>query len=195
MDLAHQYRRLNNDNVFTFRDGSDDVVLDRDACDANQKAFRLERQASGNRLAAIVRRGMQLNARKLHQPQPPEADSAAAQRAQDPEDDKGLRVTLVPNQKYGSFTINGEPQLFHATFEEMMKEMQPQLPQDVMMAEEQPHVDWEAMGATAKSNNGQGKVKGQVKGQVMKGKVKGQEQPMKGKGQEQPMKRKKLNSQ
>ena len=76
-----------------------------------------------------------------------------------------------------------------------MKEMQPQLPQDVMMAEEQPHVDWEAMGATAKSNNGQGKAKGQVKGQVMKGKVKGQEQPMKGKGQEQPMKRKKLNSQ
>ena len=50
--------------------------------------------------------------------------------------------------------------LFHATREEMMKEMQPQLPQDVMMAEEQPHVDWEAMGATAKSNNGQGKVKG-----------------------------------
>ena len=88
--LANQYRRLNDDNVFIFRDGSDDVVLDRDACDANQKAFRLERQASGNRLAAIVRRGMQLNPKRLHQPQPPEADSAAAQQAQDPEDDKGL---------------------------------------------------------------------------------------------------------
>ena len=77
----------------------------------------------------------------------------------------------------------------------LLQEMQPHLPQDVMMAEEHPHVDWEAMGATTKSNNGQSKVKGQVKGQVMKGKVKGQEQPMKGKGQEQPMKRKKLNSQ
>ena len=70
----------------------------RDACLANQEAFRLERQASGNRLAAIVRRGMQLNPKRLHQPQPPEADSAAAQRAQDPEDDKGLRVTLVPRR-------------------------------------------------------------------------------------------------
>ena len=72
-----------------------DPVLGRDACLANQEVFRLERQASGNRLAAKVRRGEQLDARKLHQPQPPEADSAAAQRAQDPEDDKGLRVTLV----------------------------------------------------------------------------------------------------
>ena len=89
--LANQYRRLNNDNVFMFMDGSADVLLDSDACDANQKAFRLERQASGNRLAAIVRRGMQLNPKRLHQPQPPEAASAAAQRAQDPEDVKGLK--------------------------------------------------------------------------------------------------------
>ena len=95
--LANKYRRLNNDNV-VIRDGHDDVVLGRNACLANQEALRFEMQASGNRLAAKVRRGEQLDARKLHQPQPPEADSAAAQRAQDPEDDKGLRVTLVPRR-------------------------------------------------------------------------------------------------